>query len=343
MVGKAERMLEIRNDTPFSVALAPGLDKWCNDYAVVVIKGSFDIAPDQSALILANEQLPVLFADQFNGKPGASSILYESDCALLKPATDVVVLGHARALDATPVTALNVNIRVGNIAITRRVFGDRFWEKTHFGWGISPPQRFTQMPLTYENAYGGFDASQHTDTVFLASNPVGKGFIDKKSKLTEGLALPNIENPASLIGDWLDQPAPTGFGFVAPGWQPRCHYSGTCDSAWSKTRAPLLPEDFDDRFFNAAPPDLIHSPKLGNGEYVHIDNVSENGPISFQLPHERVQVIMSQAGNKISNYATLDTVIIEPDEQRVQLVWRATIPAQRKFLSIDWLAVKGNF
>lgn len=336
-------MLEIRNDTPFSVALVPGLDSQCNDYAVVVVKGSFDIPPTQSKLTLANPQQPIMLADQFSGKPGASSIQYESECALLKHASDIVVLGHACAPGALSVTTLDVGIRVGNIALTRRVFGDRFWEKTHLGWGISPPRKFTHMPLTYENAYGGSDESQNTGSVFFADNPVGKGFIVKKGEPTEGLALPNIENPANLINDWSDQPAPAGFGFVAPGWQPRCHYSGTCDNAWLKTRAPLLPEDFDERFFNAAPPDLIHSPKLGNGEYVHLENVSENGPLSFQLPQTHVTVIMSQAGNKCSHTATLDTVIIEPDENRVQLIWRATIPARRKFLSIDWLAVKGGY
>lgn len=336
-------MLEIRNHTPFSVALVPGMDSQCNDYAVVVIKGSFDIVPTQSALLLANEQSPVIFADKFSGAPGASSLLYESDCALLKRATDIVVLGHAQAPGSAPVTELNVNIQVGNIALTRRVFGDRFWGKVAFGWDISPPQEFTKMPLIYENAYGGCDLSQGTDSFFFAANPVGKGYIDNKSKPTEGLALPNIENPSNLINEWQDQPAPTGFGFVAPGWQPRSQYSGTCDTAWLKTRSPLLPEDFDDRFFNAAHPDLMHSPKLGNGEYVNIENVSADGPLSFQLPHERVHIVMSQAGNKFSNYATLDTVIIEPDKSRVQLVWRATIPAQRKFLSIDWLTIKGDF
>ena len=37
--------------------------------------------------------------------------------------------------------------------------------------------------------------------------------------------------------------------------------------------------------------------------------------------------------------AVLDTVVIEPDERRVVLTWRATVSCPRAFLYIDWVSI----
>lgn len=37
-------------------------------------------------------------------------------------------------------------------------------------------------------------------------------------------------------------------------WQPRLRYAGTYDQHWMDERLPFLPEDFDLRYFQSAPP-----------------------------------------------------------------------------------------
>ena len=38
--------------------------------------------------------------------------------------------------------------------------------------------------------------------------------------------------------------------------------------------------------------------------------------------------------------ASLDTMVIEPDEQRVVCCWRASFPCPRQFLHIDYVRIK---
>lgn len=312
------------------------------DYAVVVVKGTFDIRHD-GFLDFSGNQSPIHFADVFNGEEGFSSVRYESDCALKKASTDIVVNGFARTPDEHLCKSLDVCVQVGHLQVTRRVFGDRQWARSTVNWIKTEPQPFSSIPLTYENAYGGICEIENSQTVFCESNPIGKGFFVSSHSPPDDLYLPNIENPAQLIDNWKQQPSPVGFGFIAPGWSPRKHYAGTYNKEWQQQRAPLLPKDFDDIFYNAAHPDLMHYPKLGNGENVHINNVRHDGPLFFTIPTEKIKLTISRRGSRETYATTLDTLTIEPDERLAVMVWRAAIPTHRKLLDIDWISVKGNY
>jgi len=336
-------MLDLRNHTPLTTGMVPALDQSGCSYAVVIIKGEFDIR-HRSLLRLSDAQQPVLLADEYHGEPGKSSIKYEADTSRKKQATDIILNGHAYTPHNRPASSVDVSLQFGNRSKSRRVFGDRFWEKSLIGWQASPPVRFTKMPLRYEYAYGGVDESREEQggPTFLATNPVGKGFIGPKCKPSEGLPLPNIEDPAALIQDWEQRPVPVGFGSIARNWQPRLGLAGTYDEQWQKKRLPLLPLDFDDRYFNSAHPDFIAQTALPADESFHLTNLTESGELTFQLPAIRLAVLVSIKGRTQSYRPTLDTLVIEPDEQRVLLTWRATVPCSRQFLYIDSITVKGK-
>ena len=55
-----------------------------------------------------------------------SSYKYEPEIALFKPATDVVLIGHAHP-PGGGATQVDVGIKVGPVQKVARVFGDRFW------------------------------------------------------------------------------------------------------------------------------------------------------------------------------------------------------------------------
>ena len=55
-----------------------------------------------------------------------SSYKYEPEVALCKPATDVVLIGHAQP-PGGGATQVDVGIKVGPVQKVARVFGDRFW------------------------------------------------------------------------------------------------------------------------------------------------------------------------------------------------------------------------
>lgn len=333
-------MLEVRNRTAFAAALAPATDKDGSDWAVVVVKGTFG-GIDAGKLAVADEQVPVFQADECHGEPGKSSIKYALDVCLRKPGTDVALVGQAYA-PGSGATEVDVGLKVGPLRSIVRVLGDRVWYRGVTGWQPSSPRPFQTMPLVYERAFGGTDTTggDPSRTPMEPRNPVGLGFAaEGNAKRLDGLPLPNLERPDALISSWQDRPEPAGFGFIGCHWEPRCRYGGTYDERWKRERAPLLPDDFDDRYHNAAHPSLISPRHFEGGEAVRVVNASPKGQLDFGLPRYQVRIEARLQGKVVEAVPVLDTVVIEPDASRVVLTWRAAVPCTRKFLYLEHVTV----
>jgi hypothetical protein len=221
-----------------------------------------------------------------------------------------------------------------------RVFGERVWRNN--GRAISPPEPFETMPLVYERAYGGVHETEAEDETSLGEecNPVGRGFRgEREAEEAEGQPLPNIEDPRNLIERWGETATPQGFGFVAPYWLPRRDHAGTYDETWQKTRAPYLPEDFDCRFFNAAHPELILDGHLKGGEPIQVVGATPEGRLRFRVPACRFDLKVRVAGKTEDLPVNLETVLIEPDEERLCLTWRGALPCDKKALKVEEIAV----
>lgn len=331
----------LKNHTPLMSELLLLADEHGRDVLVVLAKsthritqhGILEWAPEQAALCLAGEYL---------GEPGQSSLKYAPECAFTKTATDVVLIGHAHAPQAKQVTQLDVSLRVGPVSKTVHVSGDRLWKKTRglFGssWKMSSPKPFSTLPLVYERAFGGKDVTpakpeQHA---YEYRNLIGTGVIAQHTKLDHDMALPNLEDPRQLIQKITDRPPPAGFGCIAPDWQPRLKYAGTHDAAWQASRMPLLPQDFDPKFFNAAHPDLVAPGFLTGTELVEIVNAVPEGRVSFNLPGNPpgVQLTLTGEGPQ-SLEVKLDSVIIDTDARTVQMLWRASANVYQRLYDIE--------
>lgn len=337
-------MLEVRNHTPLTATLIPGMDKNGSDYAVVVMKGKFKIIPGQKRLIFSDEPVEIFQQDKYYGEPDKTSVRYESDAVLFKKSTDIVVNGHVYAPNNRMTYSVDASVQAGNQTKLCRIFGDRLWEKSSKSvMTLIPgqPQPFDRMPMLYELAFGGVDATCDDEKTpeFSEYNPIGKGFIGTKNSLKEGFPLPNIEDPRSMIQKWDDRPIPAGFGYIGRSWKPRVSYAGTYDDQWKKTRMPLLPTNFDERYFNGAHPDLIPDKYLNNGEQITLTNLSEAGNMTFDLPIWNEPVTAFLKGSKIIYQPVLDTVVIEPDTNSVLITWRVTIPCNRQFLYLDTVII----
>jgi hypothetical protein len=333
-------MLELSNKTPFAVALVPASDKDDADFAVVMVKATFGW-DHTGVLVPSEEQVPVLLADEHWGEPGTSSLKYASDVCPRKVGTDIALIGRAFA-PPRGARSVEVTLRVGQIRATVRVFGDRHYYRGLVGWEISEPAMFSEMPLVFERAYGGVDSSQKPP-VGEQRNPVGRGFSAHGApEQLDGLPLPNLESPEELITAWDSRPAPRAFGFLDRSWAPRDKYAGTYDARWRKERCPLLPSDFDDRFYNAAHPSLIHPGPLVGGETVQATGVSARGGVAFTLPRYHITADTRIRGDRRRNTLSLDTLVIEPDLSRATLTWRAAIPCTRRFLDIENVTLRAE-
>lgn len=316
----------IDNGTPFAVEPVFTSDEEGRPLLVPVVKATYRIGADE-VLALAEEQAPVLVGGEQYGKPEESSYKYEPESVPLKPATDVALLGHAHGGGAPEVM---VALQVGPLRKMVRVVGDRVWFKSMGSVGISKPRPVDQVPLQWERAFGGWDRvppdpKQHR---FEPRNPVGVSFRTSAKHFEDGLRLPNLEDPAEPLESFGQRVTPAGFGFMGYGWEPRTKLAGTYDEDWSKERMPLLPRDFDRRFYNGAAPGLTAQGYLRGDEKVAIVNASARGRLSFRLPGAPPpQVTVELAVIDDAELALqLDTVIIDTDQDQVLLLWRGLVP-----------------
>jgi len=325
-------MWRIENETPFAAERGWTRDRNGVEVWLVVVKCTFDIKADGTTVI-ANDQPEVRRIPEYHGEPGKSSIKYDVDLVPGKTTTDVTVLGDACAPEGRPVTELEVGFRVGPVSKLLHVSGDRAWHSS----AVTRAEPFVRMPLVYERAYGGIDRlSKQRDRDFDWRNPVGTGFAMSRDSAT-GVRLPNIEYPHARITRWSDRPAPAGFGPIAREWQPRVALAGTYDDAWQRDRQPLVPEDFDDRFFQSAPQDQQTPAFLRGGEPVVLDGLSAGGTVRFFLPKVFLSFETEFVGGRRERHTDrkLHSVILEPNGPRVSLVWHSALPCHRDVHRLD--------
>jgi hypothetical protein len=322
-------MWQLVNNTSFAadktlIADRNGADMW-----VVALKCTYTIRPD-GATEVAEDQAKIVPAPKHRGDAAKTALLYESDLDYTKTTTDVVLNGSAYAPPGRPVSQIDVAMKVGSLEKVLRVFGDRFWEPGGpFGITLSRPQPFQLMPITYERAFGGTE-----DNGWEPRNPVGVGFATDPSHLV-GKPGPNVEDPRALLVTWKDRPSPAGFGAVARHWLPRVRFAGTYDERWKKERLPLLPEDFDERFFQYAPIDQQAPEFLKGTEQVELRNLTPGGRLTFRLPGEFPVFRTWLAGKIVEHRAKLCSVILEPDIPRVILLWSTSLPCHGKKYSLE--------
>jgi hypothetical protein len=316
-------MWALKNQTSYQAERGWVVDKTGAKHWVVVVKGTFTIQPDGTA-IPADEPVDPLLAPEYRGEPGKTSLKYDGDLTGPKPGTDVLVEGHAHSRKA--VTELPIAVTVGSKRKVLVVRGDRTWKKNMLGQLVmSDPEPFLKMPVTYERAFGGSDLEdpdprrQKIDP----KNPVGAGVAASKETLI-GKAVPNIEHHTEPKDG-----SPAGYGAVASDWLPRRERAGTYDKAWMDSKRPLLPDDFSDRFYNCAPDDQQFTPHLRGGEPFEVVNMSPAGTIRGTLPRLFFAFTTVLGAQKIEHRAKLQTVIIEPDHPRLIMVWHTSLQCQK--------------
>lgn len=332
--------MELINSTRFPAQLAILPDRDGYETLVAIWKSAWTVSGDRP--VPAEEPAVITQADEFRGKPGESSVTYESDLALWKPATDIVLLGHAYAPKPKAKEGV-VRLRVGPVSQSAAVTGDRKWGFRLGLVHISGPEPFEKIPLVYERSFGGAQPgksvkegkSDPAQPSYLGAderNPIGAGFVQKKQRtFVDGLALPNIEHMRKRLKSPGQKPPPVGFGFLGRHWLPRRTYAGTYDAAWEANRLPLLPSDFDERSFNGAPEGLQASPHLRGGEAVHAVGVHPRGPWKFTLPTTRPAFEAHWKGAWTPLEGVLDTIVLEPDLDRVSLTFRARLRIHTRF------------
>lgn len=335
--------MELINATRMVTGYSMGMEPSGRELLVVVIKGTFHLPRSAEApLRLHEEQMPLIMADTFTGAPGFSAPLHEVDFAPRKMRVDVLLVGSAHAPDGRPATRVPVGLRVNGISKRFMVVGNRYWSSGIAGVKASDPEPFTRMPISYDRAFGGVD-DKHEDPAKHAAylrNPVGKGFHKHlKKEWLDGAPLPNTEEAKRPVTCTDDDYAPMSLGPIGRGWEPRYRHAGTYDEKWLEEHFPFLPPDFDEQYYQAAPQDQQFAGPLG-GQEIALLNLTPDGRRSFVIPAFEAPVhVFPRKGDREDYLATLDTVVLQPDQESFTLTWRVCRPLRKNLFEIAQVLV----
>jgi len=320
--------MNLVNATTMAAGYAPGRLKDGMACLVLVAKGTFHI-PTQAEHTpqLLTEQPPPHDSDAYRDDPASSSALFENDYPPFKPFCDVLLHGSAYAPQGRPAERVHVGFSVGNMTKQFHVVGERFWSCGLLSCKPSQPKPFTQLPISWENAYGGVDAYDPDRPDTYLTNPIGAGYWPRTPNVElHDLPVPNTEEIGHPIKKTTGKYTPQGFGPIGRNWMPRMQYAGTYDQQWQEQRAPYLPDDFDERFYQCAPADQQMA-YLQGGEKITLFNLMPQGVVEFLLPSIEIPMaVIRLNGDRETLSPVIDTLTLEPDKKQFSLVWRAHLP-----------------
>jgi hypothetical protein len=102
---------------------------------------------------------------------------------------------------------------------------------------------------------------------------------------------------------------------------------------------PFLPADFDERYYQAAGSDQQLPLPIGSPEVVLL-NLTPDGQRRFTLPNFDAPVhVFPKRGAREDLKATLDTIVIEPDLERLTLTWRVARPLRKNLFEVAQVLV----
>ena len=255
------------------------------------------------------------------GAPDDSSLRYASDVVPTKPGTDVAVNGHV--YNRRRAASVHAALTVGNVRKVVASTGVRRWGSSRMGPRCSAPEPFEKLALRFEHAFGGWfeDGKQHR--IVHDENPVGVGFAREPGP---EVRVPQLLDPEQDYISVSKRLRSMSLGFIPTAWRQRARFAGTFDDTWMETRRPLFPIDFDERFYNAVADDQVLLPKLEGGEILMLRNLHPRAEVvSLTLPSLRFEARFQVKERVCELPMVADTLLIEPDEERLSITFRAAI------------------
>jgi hypothetical protein len=331
--------MRILDQMGYASEFTQGLDVSGREFLVLVTRATFDfpqhpgdIAPRSAT------QVPPVMADEATGAPGFSAVRWETDFAHRKRRCDVILNGAAHAPGGVPAPRVRVGLRVGTWTKSFDVVGHREWRSVGVAWAATEPVPFRRLDFGYDTAFGGTDRLDPDDRAPPAYrlNPVGRGWADPRNAArVPGLPLPNTEAADEPVTSPHGRYRPMAFGPWGRGWPGRIEHAGTYDQAWVDSVFPFLPADFDERYYQSAPPDQQIDPPPAGTEVLLV-NLTPEGKTWFRLPDTALPVTVFRDGAPVLDSRLLpDTLLLDPEHRRLSLVWRCEVRIRRIITEFD--------
>lgn len=203
-------------------------------------------------------------------------------------------------------------MRIGTHVAGMRAFAPRRWQRGWLGYHAQVlAENVRRVPVSYalaDWASGcGVDGAAHDQPA----------------------CLPWIEAPQSPSERRRHPKVPAGLGFWPENAAHRARHAGTYDDAWQSTCPPDLPADFNPRFYNAAHQELQlrHAPAPGSA--IRLVHLAPQAIVDATFPALSLSVQARSASGRLHAALAMqpDTLTLEPEHDRLSVLWRALIPA----------------
>ncbi len=234
------------------------------------------------------------------------------------------------------------------------------YDRAYGGWDAAAESRYGN-PVDEVREYLPPELrGAHASPFTYPRNPSGAGYlIEQTTSAVDALRLPNLEDPLDpvspdrlAVGDarrWPGMPLPCSFDWVDLGWFPRVAYFGLVPDHESPAKpiaevargfapddilvqTPLV-DKFSFRCANGGSLGL-QTEYLRGDEYVELVNMHPKlARLVLRLPNQRPRIwIDGRKGTLRETQPVIHTVLIEPDEDRLSIVWRGAAPALRPYM-----------
>lgn len=312
--------MKVINETPCKVTV---LERSAEDQPpVVIVKASFNLIQNLPAQLA--EDCSDFSADLPYQDDIGRSLAWSNDMERYKPNFDFLILGSFFAPQGNALPQSMVGFQFGPMEKKMRIIGPRVAMVDAEGeWEVTPPAPLAELPLRWEFSAGGLDDPR---------NPFGMGMD----------AQPRPDNcPGALYTlpmiEGVDDPPWTPVRSVMPVnmapepvfFNSRQKKMGTIDRRWMLFRAPLPPVDFDPSSANAAPEGQQAVGEPYGNEVMRFANMHPQHPIFAALLPEQIPfvAVIPEGGTRAQAVALkLDTIVAQPDQEKLTILWRAPLP-----------------
>lgn len=297
-------MWALQNKTPFEAEQAFDRDEAGREVLCIALRGTFQARPDGLCETVADPH-PVLLAPVYHGQ----ALAFDADILPFLPGAELTVHGTADpVLDVPRIASVSLGTMTKSVALHPRLR-----RRAHQVELDPDPEA---LPLDWTVCLGGMAA----DGDLHPENPLGLGMLGQTHP-TDG-PLPRItattERPETAR-------TVTGLTPLQRHWQPRLSAAGTYDAQWSDTRAPLLPADFERRFYHAAPADQCFPAALSGGERLTVSGFAATGEMDIRLPQAVIDLRAEFESGQDTASAKIYRIRVFPALGRFDVLWLASV------------------
>lgn len=234
------------------------------------------------------------------------------------------------------------------------------YDKAYGGKDIFAEARYGNPYEAVKPYLSNIDVAKASPYIY-PRNPAGVGYvIETSAEALEQLQLPNLEDSEDLLspvrlsvgktGRWPLMPLPQSVGWVDYGWFPRLGYFGFVHAhdpleqpvvevirGWAVANIlenQPLQDKFSFRMTNGASLGL-QLPYLAGDEQCQLTKIHRlRSSFTFSLPGERPRIWTDGRNGKLNaTEPVIHTVVIEPDQDRVTILWCGSAPALRPYMA----------